>query len=119
MTQAAPAERIAAAVHHRFGEDCAAPDPATPGLDALCGLVEHRSQRRYADRAVEPALLRLLCAAALSAPSKSDLQQRDIVVLEELRAAPPRHVAAARCVDRRGAVLSRVLRQQPPPAANS
>jgi nitroreductase len=83
MTEAALAERIAAAVHHRFGEDCAAPDPATPGLDTLGRLVEHRSQRRYADRAVDPALLRLLCAAALSAPSKSDLQQRDIVVLED------------------------------------
>jgi nitroreductase/FMN reductase [NAD(P)H] len=36
--------------------------------------------RRYTERAVEPALLRLLCACALSAPSKSDLQQADIVI---------------------------------------
>jgi len=34
-------------------------------------------------RAVEPALLRLLCACALSAPSKSDLQQADIVVIRD------------------------------------
>ena len=32
---------------------------------------------------VDPALLRLLCACALSAPSKSDLQQADIVILDK------------------------------------
>lgn len=31
---------------------------------------------------VEESILRLLCAAALSSPSKSDLQQRDIIVLQ-------------------------------------
>ena len=35
------------------------------------------------ERAVDPALLRLLCACALSAPSKSDLQQADIVILNK------------------------------------
>src|SRR5262249_44750694 len=39
-----------------------------------------RVHRRYTGRAVEPELLRLLCACALSAPSKSDLQQADIVI---------------------------------------
>jgi nitroreductase/FMN reductase [NAD(P)H] len=38
--------------------------------------------RRYTDRAVDPGLLRLLCACALSAPSKSDLQQADIVIVD-------------------------------------
>ena len=57
---------------------------ATEIADAVLRLVQHRSQRRYvAGRAVDPALLEVLCAAALSAPSKSDLQQRDIVVLED------------------------------------
>ena len=36
--------------------------------------------RRYTDRTVEADLLRLLCACALSAPSKSDLQQADILI---------------------------------------
>jgi nitroreductase/FMN reductase [NAD(P)H] len=40
-------------------------------------------QRRYSERPVEPALLRLICACALSAPSKSDLQQADIVILNK------------------------------------
>jgi nitroreductase/FMN reductase [NAD(P)H] len=39
--------------------------------------------RRFLPRAVEPALLRLLCACALSAPSKSDLQQGDILVVRD------------------------------------
>ncbi len=39
--------------------------------------------RRYLDKPVEPALLRLLCACALSAPSKSDLQQADILVVRD------------------------------------
>ena len=37
--------------------------------------------RRFLPRPVEPGLLRLLCACALSAPSKSDLQQADILVV--------------------------------------
>ncbi|MGH8700583.1 MAG: nitroreductase family protein [Burkholderiales bacterium] len=62
----------------RFGADLAI-DPACPGLEELTRMAEHRSHRKFAARAVEPALLRLLFACALSAPSKSDLQQADIV----------------------------------------
>ncbi|OGA53289.1 MAG: NADPH-dependent oxidoreductase [Betaproteobacteria bacterium RIFCSPLOWO2_12_FULL_62_58] len=50
-----------------------------PGVDELARIAGHRSHRRYTARAVDPALLRLLFACALSAPSKSDLQQADIV----------------------------------------
>jgi nitroreductase/FMN reductase [NAD(P)H] len=42
-------------------------------------MLEHRSHRRYASRAVSDELLQLLFACAMSAPSKSDLQQADIV----------------------------------------
>jgi nitroreductase/FMN reductase [NAD(P)H] len=73
---------IGAALSERFGEDVAV-DPALPGLDELARIAGHRSHRRYLPRAVEPALLRLLCAAALSAPSKSDLQQCDIVIVSD------------------------------------
>ena len=41
------------------------------------------SCRDFTDRPVDPALIRALCAVALSAPSKSDLQQRDIVVVTD------------------------------------
>ena len=49
------------------------------GADSLARMLEHRSHRRYTAQAVGAELLQLLCACALSAPSKSDLQQADIV----------------------------------------
>jgi nitroreductase/FMN reductase [NAD(P)H] len=79
-SEAAP--RLQAALAERFGATLpVAPD--TPGLATLAEIAEHRSHRRYAPRPVEPALLRLLLACALSAPSKSDLQQCDIVHLAD------------------------------------
>jgi nitroreductase/FMN reductase [NAD(P)H] len=76
------ATTIEAALTERFG---AAPavDSALPGLDELARMAGHRSHRRFADHAVAPALLDLLFACALSAPSKSDLQQADIVRVAE------------------------------------
>jgi nitroreductase/FMN reductase [NAD(P)H] len=74
---------IAAALAERFGEDIAI-DPALPGLDELAQIAGHRSHRRFLPRAVAPELLRLLCACALSAPSKSDLQQCDIVIVTDM-----------------------------------
>ncbi|HMG79832.1 MAG TPA: nitroreductase family protein [Xanthobacteraceae bacterium] len=73
---------IAAVLSERFGEDIAI-DPALPGLDELAQIAGHRSHRRFLPRAVTPDLLRLLCATALSAPSKSDLQQCDIVIITD------------------------------------
>lgn len=57
--------------------------PETGAAGALQALAAHRSHRDYLDRPVDPSLVRLLCAVALSAPSKSDLQQRDIVIIED------------------------------------
>ena len=73
---------LASLLQHRFG-DAPAVGPDTPGRDALTRLAGHRSHRYYADRRVDGALVRLLVAVALSAPAKSDLQQRDIVILED------------------------------------
>jgi nitroreductase/FMN reductase [NAD(P)H] len=66
----------------RFGEDIAV-DPKLAGLDEIARIAGHSVHRRYDGRPIDPALLRLLCACALSAPSKSDLQQRDIVIVED------------------------------------
>ncbi|MBM3649635.1 MAG: NADPH-dependent oxidoreductase [Alphaproteobacteria bacterium] len=46
-------------------------------------MANRRVIRRYLDKPVDPALLDALCAVALSAPSKSDLQQADIVVVTD------------------------------------
>ena len=66
----------------RFGETLEVPQGQV-GTRILLGLGQHRSHRRYARRPVEATLLRLLCACALSAPSKSDLQQADILNVTE------------------------------------
>jgi nitroreductase len=66
----------------RFGERLRV-DPALDGLDELARIAGHRVHRDFLDRPVEPALLRLLCACALSAPSKSDLQQADILIVDD------------------------------------
>jgi nitroreductase len=73
---------IKTVLSERFGEDFAI-DPKLPGLDGLAQIAGHRSHRRFEPRPIEPDLMRLLCACALSAPSKSDLQQCDIVVVTD------------------------------------
>ncbi|HEY0526012.1 MAG TPA: nitroreductase family protein [Stellaceae bacterium] len=57
-------------------------------------VLTRRTHRRYADRPVEPALTDLLCAAALSASSKSDFQQASIVRVAD----PARRAALAALV---------------------
>jgi nitroreductase/FMN reductase [NAD(P)H] len=73
---------IEAALAERFGERIpVAPDLA--GLDEIGRIASRSVQRKYLARPVEPGLLRLLCACALAAPSKSDLQQGDILELRD------------------------------------
>ena len=77
-----PLKAIQNALSQRFGEHFEI-DPQLSGLSELASIAGHRVQRRYASRSVEPDLLRLLCACALSAPSKSDLQQGDILIVRD------------------------------------
>ena len=79
MTDPKSAQSIRESLSRRFGETLAVDDNLA-GLDELARLADRRVQRRTTERAVDPELLRLLCACALSAPSKSDLQQADIVI---------------------------------------
>ncbi|TAJ88773.1 MAG: NADPH-dependent oxidoreductase [Reyranella sp.] len=64
-------------------------------------MANRRVVRRYSDKPLDPALLDTLCAVALSAPSKSDLQQADIVIVtdkmqrEKLQALIPENPWAA------------------------
>ena len=76
------AASIEQSVAERFGELLPV-DPSLAGLDELARIAGHRVHRDFLDKPVEPALLRLLCACALSAPSKSDLQQADILIVHE------------------------------------
>src|SRR5712672_1255654 len=82
MSDDITAKSIEKALLERFGEHISV-DPDTEGLTELEKIAAYRSHRRYASRDIEPELLRLLCACALSAPSKSDLQQADIVIVNK------------------------------------
>jgi nitroreductase/FMN reductase [NAD(P)H] len=62
----------------RFGRGVSLPEKS-PGTDTLIGLLSHRSHRAFAEDAVDEDLLTALIACALSSPSKSDLQQADII----------------------------------------
>jgi nitroreductase len=76
------AERVRDALVARFGESPPV-DATLAGLDELARMAGHRTYRRYTDQAVGADLVRLLCACALSAPSKSDLQQADILIVRD------------------------------------
>jgi nitroreductase/FMN reductase [NAD(P)H] len=75
-------EKLKEILKARFG---AAPDlkNAPEGCETLAAMANRRVIRRYTDQPVDPALLETLCAVALSAPSKSDLQQADIVIVSD------------------------------------
>ena len=75
-------ERLQKALKARFGSAPALKE--TPqGVDILAAMANRRVMRRYLDKPVDPVLVETLCAVALSAPSKSDLQQADIVVVTD------------------------------------
>ncbi len=75
-------DRLLTALKARFGSAPALAQ-APKGVDVLADMANRRVIRRYTDQPVDPALLETLCAVALSAPSKSDLQQADIVIVSD------------------------------------
>ena len=77
-SDAPPIDPLQAVLAARFGTVLPVP-PDLPCRDELLRIANHRSHRRYLPRPVASDLLRLLLACALSAPSKSDLQQADVV----------------------------------------
>lgn len=74
--------RLKAILEARFGTAPALAE-APKGVEVLADMANRRVIRRYTDRPVDDALLETLCAVALSAPSKSDLQQADIVIVSD------------------------------------
>lgn len=70
---------IKQALQARFGDAPGVPERA----ESLEDMAARGVCRLYRRDPVEPALVRTLCAVALSSPTKSDLQQRDIVVVTD------------------------------------
>src|SRR5437868_7027668 len=62
----------------RFGDDVE-PAPDLPNLPLLRQVLGRRTHRRYGERPVPEALVRLLLGAAFSASSKSDFQQASVI----------------------------------------
>jgi nitroreductase/FMN reductase [NAD(P)H] len=78
-----PTSRLSSSIARRFGT-AVEPPANLPHLDALTALNERSVCRRYRPDPVPEELIRLLCATALAAPTKSDLQQATL-----LRVADP------------------------------
>ena len=69
-------------IERRFGERVEAEVPPD-GEPALRRMLARSVRRAFLDKPVDRALLRTLCAAALASPTKSDLQQGDILILDD------------------------------------
>jgi nitroreductase/FMN reductase [NAD(P)H] len=77
-----PRAALTEALFARFGEHLAVP-PDLEGLPALLQMATWSTHRSWSDQPVSADLIRLLAACALSAPSKSYLQQADIVQVRD------------------------------------
>lgn len=78
-------KRIAELIGARFGIDAAGiQEPVMDGDDrVIAELLDHRSCRRYTDAPVSDTLLETLLACAQSAPTKSNLQQYSIILVDD------------------------------------
>ncbi len=76
------ANQIRDDLERRFGEEL--PEiTAKEGLEQLASIARRGSCRRFKTQPVSTELVHMLCAIALASPSKSDLQQRDIIVIND------------------------------------
>ncbi|HEU4370113.1 MAG TPA: nitroreductase family protein [Methylomirabilota bacterium] len=78
----APAKTIADLIEDRFGVATEA-GRAMPAEGTVGQLLAHRTHRRYRPDPVPDEILEVVLAAALSAPSKSDLQQVAVIVVRD------------------------------------
>lgn len=62
--------------------DAPVPEEFSERSDLLHSMAARGSCRSFQDKPVPPHLLEVLCAIALASPTKSDLQQRDIILLQ-------------------------------------
>ena len=67
----------------RFAEDLDLADLTGAARETITKMAARASCRSFRKDPVADETLRMLCAVAMSAPSKSDLQQRDIIVLRD------------------------------------
>jgi nitroreductase/FMN reductase [NAD(P)H] len=106
MSDTDPRTALRLLLAERFGEDVDVP-AGLDGLDGLLRIAGRSTHREWTDRPVTPELVRLLAACALCAPSKSDLQQADVIDVRDpaLRAAVEALVPSMPWMARAGALL--------------
>lgn len=68
---------------YRFGESAPASSGRVEPDEAWQKMASRGVVRRFTDEPVPADLVDTLCALALSSPTKSDLQQRDILIVED------------------------------------
>lgn len=73
---------LADLIERRFGTPTET-GRAWPATGTLAQLLSHRVQRTFLDKPIDAETMQILFAAALSAPSKSDLQQATIIVVRD------------------------------------
>ena len=73
---------IAELIEDRFGLPTSA-GAALPAEGTVAQLLAHRTHRRYKPDAIPDDVLEIVLAAALSAPSQSDLQQVAVIVVRD------------------------------------
>ena len=77
--------KLRAALKARFSD---APEPPS-NLDYLLPIATRGSCRDFTDEPIDRALLDALIATAFSAPTKSDLQQRDLLIVTDPKIRAP------------------------------
>lgn len=87
------AEELSQVLSQRFGQNVQVPD-GVGGLTELLRIARQTSHRAWSAAPVSPELVKLFAACALSAPSKSFLQQADIIDVRD----PKRRAAIAELV---------------------
>lgn len=71
------------ALKYRFGDNLPDIPDVLETSDFPGKLAARRSHRDFKPDKLDPELVRSLCALALCAPAKSDMQQRDIIIIED------------------------------------
>lgn len=98
-----PEPTITSLVAARFADDEPSGEPSPsvtsalegqPGEATLRAMLGHRTCRSFADEPLDDDVLDLVMAAAFSAPSKSDLQQCSVIVVDD----PTRRAAIAELI---------------------
>ncbi|MEM8837849.1 MAG: nitroreductase family protein [Pseudomonadota bacterium] len=95
------------ALEKRFGSRLSDFDDVLENNPTLLAMAGRGSCRSFQDQRVDPDLLELLAGVALSSPTKSDLQQRDIIIIQdrEARAALASLLPSVTWLDERPALL--------------